>query len=130
SGTKISGLRAAGNPHISPLRQTYVSVAMQLLHERRKLLAAVSERLTVDKRPKPARARWVAQLPQRLDFDLADAFPGNLKILSYLFQSMFRSVFQAKAHLDDPFFPWVECAQDAGGLFFQIHADHGIGRRN
>jgi hypothetical protein len=50
---------------------------------------SLTERFAINKCPEPARTRRVAQFAQRLDFNLADAFARNLKILSHFFKSMF-----------------------------------------
>ena len=44
------------------------------------------------------------QFPQRLGFDLADAFAGYGERLADFFQSMLAAVFEAEAHLDYFFF--------------------------
>ena len=48
-------------------------------------------------------AAGVAQLAQRLGFDLADAFASDSEMLSDLFEGVLAAVLQAKAHLDDLF---------------------------
>src|SRR5579859_1397598 len=115
------------------LESVFLAVAQQ--SQRSKLgLAETSvsfaERLPINKCPEPARARRVTQFPQRLYFNLADAFTRYLEVLSYFFQRMLRPIFQPESHFDDALFPWVECAQHVGSLLLQIHADHGLSRRN
>src|SRR5713226_8051232 len=50
-----------------------------------------------------ARARGVAQLAQRLGFDLADTFTGEGERLAYFLERMLAAVLKPEAHLDDLF---------------------------
>ena len=70
------------------------------------------------------------QFPQRLGFDLADAFAGYRERLADFFQRVLAAVFQAEAHLDDFFFARRQRAQDLSGLVLEVHVDHRLGRRN
>ena len=49
------------------------------------------------------RARRVAQLAQRLDFDLADALAGDGERLADFLERVLAAVLQPEAHLDDLF---------------------------
>src|SRR5579862_266435 len=69
------------------------------------------------------------QLAQRLCLYLADALAGYLKTLAHFLQSMFRPVFEAEAHLDDALFARRQRAQYLRGVFLQVDADDGVGRR-
>src|SRR5207253_5742556 len=66
-----------------------------------------------------ARARRLAQLAQRLGFDLADAFTGEGKRLPHLRESVLGTVLQPKPHLDDPLLTWGECLQHERRLLLQ-----------
>src|SRR5208283_1355648 len=70
------------------------------------------------------------QLAQRFGFDLADAFARDCERLPDLFQSVLTAVFETEAHLDDFFFARGQRAQDLSCLVFEVHVDHGFGRRN
>src|SRR5579884_3198668 len=70
------------------------------------------------------------QLAQRFGFDLADAFAGDGERLPDFFQSMLRSVFKTKAHLDDFFFTRRECTQHLRGLVLEVHVDDGLSGRD
>src|ERR1039458_4399689 len=61
---------------------------------------------SVHERPQFPRARWMAQLAQRLGLDLADAFAGYCERLADFLKSVLRAVFQPEAHLDNLFFAW------------------------
>src|SRR4029453_1650719 len=57
--------------------------------------------LALDERlERPAAAR-VAQLAQRLGFDLADALARDVEVLADLFERMVGALPDAEAHLDD-----------------------------
>src|ERR1700739_860620 len=83
-----------------------------------------------DKRLQLARPRRMPQLAQRLGFDLPNAFARDLEALSHLFQRVLRAVLQPKAHLDNALFPRGKSPQNLRRVLLQIHADHGLARRN
>src|SRR6185369_5869021 len=66
---------------------------------------------TIHKRPQLPRARWMSQFPQRLRFDLANAFACDRERLADFFERMLAAVFETKAHLDDFFFARCQRAQ-------------------
>src|SRR5580704_6824266 len=72
----------------------------------------------------------MAQLAQRFGFDLADAFAGYSERLADLFERVLAAVFEAEAHLDYFFFARGQRAQDLSSLVFEVHVDHGFGRRD
>src|ERR1700730_13508413 len=84
----------------------------------------------VHKRPQFPRPRGMPQLPQRLGFDLADAFAGYCERLPDFFERVLAAIFQAEAHLDYFFFAGGQRAEDLSGLVFEVHVDHGFGGRN
>src|SRR5580658_1394095 len=85
---------------------------------------------SIHKRPQLARPRRMPQFPQRLGFDLADAFAGYCERLADFFESVFAAVFESEAHLDYFFFARGQGAQDLSGLVLEVHVDHGFSRRN
>src|SRR5712691_8897641 len=56
-----------------------------------------------EKHTELARARRVAQLAQRLGFDLADALAGDGERLAYFSEGVLAAVVQTEAHLEDLF---------------------------
>src|SRR5215472_15843217 len=72
----------------------------------------------------------MAQLAQGLGFDLADTLAGDRERLADLFERMLGAVFQTKPHLDYFLFARSQRPEDLCGLVFQVHVDHGFGRRN
>src|SRR5208282_659529 len=76
-----------------------------------------------------AAPRRVTQLAQRLGFNLANALACDLEALAHFFECVLRTIFETEAHLDDALFARRESAQDLRGVFLQVHADHGFGRR-
>src|SRR5882724_3820155 len=85
---------------------------------------------SIQERPQLSRARWMPQFPQRFRLDLTNALASYGKRLTYFFESVFRAVFQTKAHLDDLLFARCQCAQHLRSLVFQVDIDHGFGRRD
>ena len=55
--------------------------------------------------PQQLRAAGVAQLAQRLCFDLPHPFPGHVELLAQLFQRAGTAILQTKAQGDDPLLP-------------------------
>jgi hypothetical protein len=60
---------------------------------------------SVHKVPQSASVPWVAQFAQGLGFDLANAFPRDAELSSYLIQRVGTSILEAKAQLDHAPFP-------------------------
>jgi hypothetical protein len=72
----------------------------------------------------------MAQLAQRLGFDLPDTFARDLEALTHFFQGMLGTIFQAEAHLDHALFTRGQSTQHLRRVFLQVHADDCFGRRN
>src|SRR5438270_5955515 len=72
----------------------------------------------------------MSQFPQRLGFDLADAFARNRKRLPDFFERMLAAVLKPKSHLDYFFFARNQRAQDLSRLVIQVHVEHRLGRRD
>jgi len=70
----------------------------------------------------------MAQFPQRLGFDLADAFACHREALPDFFQSVLAAVFKPEAHLDHFLFARSQRAQDLSCLVLQVHVDHRFRR--
>src|ERR1700733_1191376 len=70
------------------------------------------------------------QLTQRLGFDLPDSLAGDLEALTYFFQSVLGTIFEAETHLDHTLLARGQGTQHLRGIFLQVHADHRFGRRN
>ncbi len=77
-----------------------------------------------------AAAAGVAQLAQRLGFDLADALARDLEALAYFFQRVLGAVFEAETHLDDTLFARGEGAENLRGVLLEVDADDGLGGRD
>src|SRR4051812_19255766 len=74
-----------------------------------------------------AGARWVAQLPERLHFDLPDAFAGDVEVLANLFQGAFATVgIQTKAQTDHLLLAGAERLQDIAGNVSSIRVDDAL----
>src|SRR6266852_155925 len=74
-----------------------------------------------------AGARGVAQLAQRLGFDLANAFAGDGERPANFLQRVLQAILQTKTHLDHLLFTCAEGVQHVRGLFLQFHVDDGFG---
>src|SRR5262249_12625202 len=87
------------------------------------------DRGSVEERTKPARSRGVAQLCERLGFDLANAFARHVEVLAHFFEgSLFAGLIQPEPHLDDFFFPRSQCGQHILGELAQVVGDCGFSR--
>src|SRR5512133_1609996 len=64
------------------------------------------------KRPQLPAPRWVAQLTERLRFDLADALAGDREALTDLFERVLAAVSHTDAHFDDLLFAGGQRLQD------------------
>ena len=82
--------------------------------------------------PQQLRAAGVAQLAQRLCFDLPHPFPGHVELLAQLFQRAGTAILQTKAQGDDPLLPGRQAFKDVQQLPPQqltpgfVHRDTGI----
>jgi hypothetical protein len=65
----------------------------------------------------------VFQLPQRLVFDLADAFAGHVEALADFFQRVFAPIYEALTELQDQGFAFGQLAQG----FFKLLAQQRFG---
>src|SRR5439155_7057435 len=74
-------------------------------------------------------ARRVAELPERLALDLADALAGHGEGLSDLFQGVLATVAHAEAHLEDHLLAGGESLQDLLRLLLEIELDDRVDRR-
>ena len=72
----------------------------------------------------------MAQLAQRLGFDLADPFARDREVLAHFFERVLGPVAHAEAHLDDTFFARRQRLQHRVGLFLQVQVDDRLGRRH
>src|SRR5215471_11061446 len=88
----------------------------------RRYLAPFQERL------QPPAARRMAQLAQRLGFDLPDALARDGEALADFLERVLAAVADAEAHLDDLLFARRERLEHRLGLFLEIQIDHGLGR--
>jgi len=77
--------------------------------------------------PRPQR---MAELPQRLGFDLADPLASNGKDLADFFKSAFGAIVQAKPHPDYGFLAGGERLQQASHPLLQVEFDGRVGGRN
>src|SRR5580693_7057296 len=66
----------------------------------------------IEERPQAMAAAGMAQLAQRLGFDLANALPRHREVLADLFERMLAAVLQTEAHLDDLLFARAERLQN------------------
>src|SRR5436309_9347364 len=83
-----------------------------------------------EERAKLARPRRMAQLPERLCFDLPDALACDREALTDLLERMLAAVADAEAHLDHFLLAWRQRLQHRLGLFLQVQIDHRFGRRD
>ena len=73
-------------------------------------------------------AAGVTQFAQGFGFDLANAFAGDIEVLSDFFQRVFTAVFQSKAQAENFLFARGEAFQNLRSLFLKIQGGHA-GRR-
>jgi len=71
-------------------------------------------------------AARMAELAQRLGFDLPDALARHGEVLPHFFERMLAAVLQAEAHLDDLLFARAEGLQYLGRLLTQVEIDHRL----
>src|SRR5262249_1224870 len=84
----------------------------------------------LEERAQLAAPRRMAQLAQRLGFDLPDPFAGDGEALADLFERVLAAVADAETHLDDFFLARRQRLEDRFGLLLQIQVDDGFGRRH
>jgi hypothetical protein len=72
----------------------------------------------------------MAELAQGFGFDLADALASDLEALADLFEGVLGAVFEAEAHLDDPFLARSKSAEDLRGVLLEVDADDRLGGRD
>ncbi len=65
-------------------------------------------------------ARGVAELAQRLGFNLTDALARDREVLADFFERMFAAILQAEAHLHDFLFARAKGLENLGGLLAQV----------
>ena len=69
-------------------------------------------------------AAGVAQLAQRLGFDLPDALACYREILTHFLQRVLAAVIKTETHLDDLLFARRERLEHLRRLFAQVQVDH------
>src|SRR3989442_1131591 len=79
--------------------------------------------------PQALAAGGMAELPERLALDLADALAGHGEGLADLFQGVLATVAYAEAHLEDHLLAGRESLQDLLRLLLQIELDDRVDRR-
>src|SRR3990172_3992450 len=72
--------------------------------------------------------RGVAELPERLGLDLADALAGDGKVLAALLQGVLAAVGEAEAEAEHLLLARREGVQDLVGLLPEREADDGLHR--
>src|SRR5216684_3864208 len=87
----------------------------------------ILRRPALEKRAKFPAARRVAQLAQRLGFDLTDALARDGEALADLLERVLTAVADAEPHLDDLLFARRERLQHRFGLFLQVQVDDRLG---
>src|SRR5262245_48467135 len=71
----------------------------------------------------------MAEFPERLRFDLADAFAGDCEMLADLFERVLAAVRpQSEAHLDDLLLARRQGLQNFLRNFTEVDVDDGLGR--
>src|ERR1700755_1815267 len=100
------GVRPSRSGHPPP------SITYDLLDERSQLLAAAR----------------VAQLAQRLGFDLTNTLAGDLEVLADLFEGVVALLADAEAHPQDLLFARRQRLEHAPGLILEVVVDHGLHR--
>src|SRR5579885_90255 len=72
----------------------------------------------------------MAQLAQRLGFDLADALAGDREVLADFLERVLAAVLKAEAHFDNFFLARAQRLEHFRGLLAQIQVDDRLGGRN
>src|SRR5215471_12037555 len=72
---------------------------------------------------------WVAELPERLGFDLADPLAGHVEGAADLFQSVLGAVADAEPHLEDLFLPRGQGLEHPAGLVLEVGDQDRLDRR-
>src|ERR1051325_3749505 len=83
-----------------------------------------------EKRLELTRTRRVAQLAQRLRFDLADAFARDREVLPHLLERVLAAVADAEPHLDHLLLPRRQLLQHRLGLLLEVQVDDRLGGRD
>jgi len=71
-----------------------------------------------------------AELPQRLGFDLADAFAGNIELLPDLFQGMLALTADTKTQSDDFLFLRRESLQYVRRFILDVRVNNSVNGRS
>src|SRR6184192_3897646 len=79
---------------------------------------------------KLAASRRMPQLPERLRFDLPDAFASDREALADFLERVLAAVADAEPHLDHLLLARRERLQDRLGLLLEVQVDHGLGGRH
>src|SRR5262245_49505061 len=85
-----------------------------------------SLRAPFQERPQLARARRMAQLAERLGFDLPDALARDGEALADFLERVLAAVADAEPHLDHLFLARRERLEDRVGLLLEVQVDHGV----
>src|SRR3954470_9363663 len=86
--------------------------------------------LVFDERLEALGAARVAQLAQRLRFDLADALARDLEVLADFLERVVALLADAEAHAQDLLFARRQRRQHLAGLLGEVHRDDGVRRRD
>src|SRR5262250_422299 len=84
-------------------------------------------RASFEERPQLAAARWMAQLAQRLGFDLPDALARDGEALADFLERVLAAVADAEPHLDDLLLARRERLEHRLGLFLEVQVDDRFG---
>src|SRR5512133_1812535 len=87
-------------------------------------------RLALHEALQPLRARGVAQLPERLRLDLADALARHLEVLPDLLERVVALLADAEAHAEDLLLARREGGEHLPGLLGQVHVDDRVRGRD
>src|SRR4051812_19671160 len=87
-------------------------------------------RAALEKGAQFARPRRMAQLAQRLRFDLANPFARDREALTDFLERVLAAVADAEPHLDRLLLARRQRLQDRLGLLLQVQVDHRFGRRD
>src|SRR5205814_7404414 len=87
-------------------------------------------RPSLEERLELARARRMPQLPQRLRFDLADAFTRYGEVLADFLERVLAAVAHAEPHLDHLLLARRQRLEDRLRLLLEVQVDDGLGRRH
>src|SRR5688572_19773233 len=85
-------------------------------------------RSSLEECPQLAAPRRVAELPQRLGFDLPDALAGDREALADLFQRVLAAIADAEPHFDHLLLARRQRLQYRLRLLLEVQVDHRVGR--